>query len=192
MRFRNFVSLLILLTGFAFASLPAAAQGSDVIQMNVDGAEPVLGVEEENAAMNAAMAEARRTLPVFWSLFDTYPEKADAFSIKAGFETTTGTLEHIWLADLSHEGDRITGTLNNEPLYLPEGVKRGDVVTVYTRDVSDWTITGNGRKDYGGFTVRVFADLLGGEEGAALRASLKDQTLPPFADPAVVDALPEK
>jgi len=193
MRFRNLACLIFLAAGMACVPLAAQAQGNDpVTTLNADEDDPVLGVDGDNRKMNAASAEARRTLPVFWDLLDTYPEYEGAFRLKAAFVTTDDSWEHIWMGDLSHDGDRITGTLMNQPLYLADPFQQGDTVTVHTADVSDWTITGEGDRDYGGFTLRVFASLIGGEEGAAMRETLQDKVIPPYADRSVLAALPPR
>jgi len=193
MRFRTLAYLIILAASMACEPLAARAQDNGLVTtLNADEDDPVLGVGGDNRKMNAAAAEARRTLPVFWDLLDTYPEYAGAFRLKAAFATTDDSWEHIWMGDLSRDGDRITGTLMNRPLALIEPLQQGDTVMVHTADVSDWTIRGEGGRDYGGFTLRVFAGLLGSEEGEAIRATLQDKVIPPYADRNVLAALPPR
>ncbi|MEL6258702.1 MAG: DUF2314 domain-containing protein, partial [Pseudomonadota bacterium] len=137
-----------ILAAIVWATPLAWSQDSNLIER--DGESDVLIVDDTDAAMNDAMAAARETLPVFWDLFNANPDYQDAFNLKVGLPTTDGSLEHIWIDQLSYEGGSIKGVIANEPLELANGVQFGDVVEVTAAEVSDWTIWSEG-KQYGGF-----------------------------------------
>ena len=71
--------------------------------------------------------------------------------------------EHIWLDDISYDGDLFTGRLSNAPLHL-EDLKLGDKVSVATDDVSDWMIVDEDGRLTGGYTLRVLRNRMSPEE----------------------------
>ncbi len=115
--------------------------------------EDIVYVEPDDVEMNAAIAEARKTLPVFWRVYEGKAPDIDTYMLKIKLPMPDGTPEHIWLDLLTHNGDAVTGTLFNKPVNLPTR-KQGDVVTVPVADISDWTYRKGGMQ-YGHFTTRV-------------------------------------
>lgn len=149
--------------------LPALAQKP--------GPEGVIGYEATDARMNAAIDEARRTLPSFLEAFVVSPlDQRTAFSLKLGLPTSDGGVEHIWVSNLRLDGDSFVGELANEPIGLP-GMALGSQVTVDLDQVSDWSLLS---KDglYGGFTMRVMLADLPPQQRDALRAYLSVRPLP--------------
>ena len=175
----NSVRLLFLTAALGWAAAPALAD-QQAIEVEREGGN-LVSVSSDDAAMDLAVAEARRTLPIFWDLFDAYPDFSDAFGIKVGLPTTDGELEHIWVYDLGHNGETFSGKIANEPFKLAGGVQKDDPVDFTVSEVTDWTIWSEG-KQYGGYTVRVLADALNNETGRELRASLHDNPIPEFAE----------
>jgi uncharacterized protein YegJ (DUF2314 family) len=114
---------------------------------------PMQWRKNDDAEMNAAVAEARRTLPVFRRLFDEHPVDIDLFLIKAGFKTAHGGSEHVWLYDLAWKDGSVSGVLANEPEDVPN-MHAGDRVTASEDMISDWAYRKQG-KFYGQYTTRV-------------------------------------
>jgi uncharacterized protein YegJ (DUF2314 family) len=114
----------------------------------------VQSVESSDREMNAAIAQARETLPEFIAAFQSPSPTQTYFGIKVEFPFGDGTAyEHLWISQLSYEAGQFTGVVGNEPVYL-EGVKLGDTVIINNEDITDWMIIDNGRM-LGGFTVYV-------------------------------------
>ena len=131
----------------AVLSLPARAQ------------DPIISYDKDDAAMNAAIAEARATLPLFLArAFNDEGESWDEALLKVGFPTVDGgemDVEHIWVAPFAElEGGGFTGLLANEPMALGDlGV--GDQVDFTADMISDWHMTAPSGRFWGSFTSRV-------------------------------------
>lgn len=122
------------------ASAADAAQQKDAI----------LPVLPDDRAMNTAIQKARGSLPDFVRRLQNPQPLDKAFLIKGRFEWM-GQVEHIWVADLSLQGDRFHGVLANEPR-IPT-LKFKQSVTVPMDRVSDWMYLSNNRL-IGGYTLR--------------------------------------
>lgn len=112
----------------------------------------VVSVTDEDAEMNAAIAEAQRTLPDF--LKQLKSPKNKMFSLKVRMPTADGGAEHIWVSDVAYKSGKFSGLLDNEPVDLP-GKKRGDPVDFAEKDVTDWIIMDEKGNMSGGFTTAV-------------------------------------
>jgi len=114
----------------------------------------VVDVSRDDPEMNAAIQEAQNTLDVFIAALQAPKPSQTHFSIKAGFHYgDQGGAEHIWLSDISYDGNLFKGTIGNDVYYVPN-LKYGDPVTVLRDNISDWMIVENG-KMIGGYTIRV-------------------------------------
>jgi uncharacterized protein YegJ (DUF2314 family) len=140
--------------------------------------DDVVSFAAEDAEMNAAMDEARRTLPMFMAEFNAAPAHAQGnYSVKVGMTTRAGTLEHIWVANLRRENGRLRGALANEPYDL-EGLRLGDLVDIDESAISDWAIE-SARGQYGSFTTRVIVNHIDAATADQIRATLAPTPLPP-------------
>lgn len=117
--------------------------------------DPVVGVEDDDARMTAAMDKARETFPLFLKHWQSMP--SDATSVKIAVPTADDSLEHIWFAPVSIADNKITATCGNDPANVPD-LKYGDERTFELSDVSDWMIM-SGKTCYGGYTVRVLSEM---------------------------------
>jgi len=133
--------------------------------------------DENDAAMAAAIAEARRTYPQFLTALDIAPPLRQAdYMVKVALATPDGGEEHIWVDNLRVDGDRMFGTLANEPGNLP-GMRRGSPIEIDHALVSDWSIDGS-EGMYGNYTTRVMLPHMNEADAAALRESLTRTPLP--------------
>ncbi len=140
----------------------ALAQSSNETAALADTIEPV-AVEPTDPEMNAAIAEARRTLPEFLALLENPPAGAREFVIKFPL----GGWEHIWVRDLVVRGDTISGRLDNIP--IQEGYREGDRVNVPLSEVSDWAWRGADGVVRGHRTTRVLLPRLDPGDAASVR-----------------------
>jgi uncharacterized protein YegJ (DUF2314 family) len=129
---------------------------------------------EDQKAIDVASAQARASLPAFWTAFDAASSKQD-FTIKAGMTTKTGPAEHIWIQVSGRQGDEISGLLANEPFDIP-GLHLGSKVTIKAAQVSDWAYP-KGGKLYGHFTTRVLMPQMAADEQAQMKAALAATSL---------------
>lgn len=150
----NFNTLPSAIVSFAILATALLFGCDNSSERSVEQA-PVVGVNDDDERMNGAIAKAQETFPTFeqnWQRPDV-----DAVSIKIAMETDTDSLEHIWFQPLEINGDQIKARCANQPVHIP-GLKMGDIRTVDRSKVSDWMIMESG-KCYGGYTIRVLAEL---------------------------------
>jgi uncharacterized protein YegJ (DUF2314 family) len=123
------------------------------------GAEdPVFSFADSDPAMNAAIADARRTLPLFLSrAIGPDGESLDGALVKAALPTVNGAngLEHIWIMPFALRDDgSVTGLLANEPAELGD-LAYGDQVDFTQDQISDWSFSSPDGLLYGNYTSRV-------------------------------------
>jgi uncharacterized protein YegJ (DUF2314 family) len=117
-----------------------------------EGQSPVVLAHDDDEAVNAAMALARRNLPKFIARL-TDPAYAHCdFSVKVRM-SQGDIVEHIWMTDVRYDGALFHGMISNEPLDL-EGIEMGAQASATADEISDWVIW-EGEELRGGFTVRV-------------------------------------
>ncbi len=162
---------------FAFAlALGAIACDSPPVAER-SGSDPVVGYRDSDAAMNAAVAEARSHYPRFLTALRAEPaESSNVYKVKVGLPTPNGP-EHIWVGNLHFEDDELIGLLANEPMFLPD-MHLGSQVIVRDDQVSDWSILSANRL-YGSFTTRVMLPDLEREQAEELQRVLSPSPLPP-------------
>ncbi|MCX7900217.1 MAG: DUF2314 domain-containing protein [Methylocystis sp.] len=134
-----------------------------------EGAVEVAG---DDAAMKAAMAKARASLPTFWKSFEKPGPGEAAFNLKVALMAPSKKLEHIWVNSIRRLADgKFAGRIDNTPQELP-GVKAGDEVTFSEANISDWMFTRNG-KIVGNETIRPMLADMPKDEADAYRAMLE-------------------
>lgn len=131
------------LTASAVAAPPPPAERSDII-----------GFESDDAAMNAAIAEAKRTFPDFLAAWRSGQYDADDFV----FKYPLGGFEHIWVRFDRVEGDTLIGRLANVP--EQPGFRIGQAVRVPVADISDWAYRDTAGVIVGHRTTRVMLDMM--------------------------------
>jgi uncharacterized protein YegJ (DUF2314 family) len=114
--------------------------------------DPVTMVDADDPEMAAAEQQARDTLDQFIrALNDPRPAMSD-FAVKHEF-LQDGTSEHMWIAELSYQNGKFTGTLGNEP-QLIDNVEMGQPVTIDRSEVEDWVYF-DGEEMMGGYTAKL-------------------------------------
>lgn len=117
--------------------------------------EAFIEVAEDDELMNAAIAQARSSLPQFWSRFEARTPAYSDFMVKAAMTTVGGEgIEHIWVNLADRRAGKVTGRLANEPIHLGDKLRYGSEVEFPESIVSDWGYS-KGEVIYGHFTTRV-------------------------------------
>jgi len=141
--------------------------------------DQVIAVQAEDPEMNAAIEQARKSLPAFWARFDAPGSESSGFTLKVKLPTAHQSFEHIWVADLDRNGDTISGRIADEPQDIP-GRKLGDTISFSSSQVSDWGYVSNGLL-WGYFTTRVLVTRIPSEEAEPLLQILSPTPLEPEA-----------
>jgi uncharacterized protein YegJ (DUF2314 family) len=119
---------------------------------------PVVPIDGDDPEMIRAVDKARQRFPKFEAAFEK--KTGECFSIKAPI--TVGEItEFIWIEVTSIEGERIYGTLANEPHNLGT-LRLGSKVSVDRKDLNDWGYVDRDEKFHGGFTVEVITKRMKG------------------------------
>lgn len=138
------------------AATPLAAQ-------EAPEGDPVMTVRESDERMNAATAKARETSGQWLSVLADPPAGTANITFKFPLEG----YEHIWVGDVSRDGEYLAGALQNNP--HSEGWRLGDRVRVPIADISDWGYVDPVGRAHGFYTVRVMLDYMSPEDAAAVR-----------------------
>ncbi len=142
--------------------------------------DEVIVYSESDNSMNAAIAEARATFPLFMAQYYQESEDTgaflDAFSVKVEMPTSDGADEVIWVSPFIETETGFLGLLNNEPNDLP-GLSYGSEVTFDMAQIADWSYQ-RGGKAFGNYTTRVMLPDLGPDVAQQVRDYLSATPLP--------------
>jgi uncharacterized protein YegJ (DUF2314 family) len=165
------LALLLLSSLFVMASArseDAAADREAETVTERPGEPEVRNFRGDDPEMNAAMREARATLPEFEKRLKQPPPTQEYISLKGRFEED-GHVEHMWLEDVQITPQGYRGKLGNRPVYI-QSIGEGSEVEVTRAKVSDWMAIDAG-KLVGGYTVRVQRARMSDAERAQFDAS---------------------
>lgn len=110
---------------------------------------PFVQVPDNDPAMLQAVREAKTHWPRFAAAFENRVGSNHAVKAPVSSE---GNTEFIWIEVTAIEGERIYGTLGNEPVQLP-GLALGSRVSVSVADVQDWCYIGAKGERHGGYSI---------------------------------------
>lgn len=121
--------------------------------------QPIFFAETGDPAMNQAFQRAQDTFGYFWrELSWEYRRIVPGLEIacvKVAFSQQVKKepiVEHMWINEVSFDGETIKGVLLNDPNRLTN-VSRGQGVEIPLAQVSDWLFA-RGGKTFGGFTIQ--------------------------------------
>jgi len=134
--------------------------------------EHAIVVPKDDPAMQAAIAEAKRTLPEFWAVVDKTPEGVSGLAVKIEV-TDQGKTEYFWLSPLAHEEGKLMGTVNNHPNAV-QSVELGKRIEVPRDKICDWLYVREG-KIHGNFTIRPLLARMPREEAEKIRKRLASE-----------------
>lgn len=145
--------------GFLIAAAAFAMQAGSAAAAPPPPADrpDIIGVEAADAAMNAAIAEAKRTFPDFLAALRSGRFDRDSFV----FKYPLGGFEHIWVRLDRIEGDTLVGRLANIPEQPDFQV--GQQVRVRVADISDWAYRDQRGVMIGHRTTRVLLSMMDDE-----------------------------
>lgn len=137
-------------------------------EMVQNGTEPVCClVHIDDYEMHKAVRTARKTVPTFIDALKHPTDTQRDFVVKKPF-IHKGTLEHLWLSDVTYHGTHFHGRVNNKPDHIPD-VKMGDRVSVNVNEITDWAFVDNDNL-VGGYTMRVLHKDLSPEQKKAFES----------------------
>ncbi|MCW3847218.1 DUF2314 domain-containing protein [Sphingomonas sp. LB-2] len=157
--------LALTLAALAALLAPATAQA----QKNgkaPNGEERVIYVAESDPAMNAAIAEGRRTLPDFFRHLANPAPGEHGFLIKFDLLPEPGGAEFIWAEVISHSSGVTIARLANIP--VDPRFKLGEKVNVSDADIVDWGYYSGGVMQ-GNFTTRAMLPRYSRDEAEQVR-----------------------
>jgi uncharacterized protein YegJ (DUF2314 family) len=131
--------------------------------------DTVIAYSTADAAMNAAKAQGRKTLPRFEKMWADHAP--GTFSVKIPL-TQNGQTEHIWMQIDGFADNLVIGRLANEPVNGTK-YKMGQDMTAQKSDIEDWMVR-DGDSIWGAYTARVMLASMPKDEAAALQAMLRD------------------
>ncbi len=126
-----------------------------------DGQPDVHMVSIDDPEMNSAMEQARASVTTFITSLQNPGQNQTHFSVKAKVVDGDQT-EHIWLYDVSYDGNQFLGKIGNNPLNV-KNVSLGDEIALLPSEISDWLIVED-QKLVGGYTLRVLRNRLSEDE----------------------------
>ena len=122
-------------------------------------------VAQGDQRIAAAVREARRTLPIFWSVLGRKDPANSRFNIKVGFPTDDGIgREVLWIAVDDFKNGEVFGRLASTPRGIAK-LKEAMPIRIPAERVEDWTYT-RGGKAYGHYTMRAMMGLASPEQRA--------------------------
>jgi uncharacterized protein YegJ (DUF2314 family) len=110
---------------------------------------PLIEVKDDDPLMIKAVKTARESWPKFVDAFES--QAGENFSIKAPV-SRGGNTEFIWITVTTIEGDRVYGTLANDPANLGS-LKFGSKVSVQSSELNDWGYIDPKGTFIGGYTI---------------------------------------
>ena len=134
-----------------------------------EGEPAVHMISSDDPEMNSAIEQARASVTTFITSLQNPGQNQTYFSVKARIVDGEYS-EHIWLYDVSYDGNQFSGKIGNNPLNV-KNVSLGDKLTLDPSEISDWMIIEN-NKLVGGYTLRVLRNRLSEEERKKFDESL--------------------
>ena len=123
-------------------------------------------VKDDDAKMNAAIAEARKTVDEFINALKAKDPKAKHFAVKAPL-VDGDQVEHVWLVNLKVSGDKLSGVIGNK-LQIVKNYKMGQAVTLGKKEITDWMYVKDGVVQ-GNVTLKAMFHTMDPEEVKALK-----------------------
>lgn len=169
MVYRLFAALFLAFTLGQISAVQPALAGDEITQFSPD-----------DPKMNAAIGEARKTLPSFLGYAFASGNTAPAnTSLKVAFPTQNDGHEIIWVDSLQRSGaNAFKGKLANAPNWLP-GKKRGSPVRFTADQIRDWNLADPATgKLFGNYTTRVMLPHLPADQRQQIKSILTSKPLP--------------
>ncbi len=144
----KFIGFLVMVL-FIIGCKDSVKQGGTVVER--EGNSSIHMVESEDKEMKKAIAEARASVSTFIANLQNPKPDQTYFSVKKMF-TDGPYKEHIWLTEVTYDGQYFLGVVANEPVDV-RNIGYGDDVSVSPTEISDWMFVEK-NKLKGGYTIR--------------------------------------
>ena len=132
------------------------------ISKDENNGDAAYSVTNEDEEMNKAVLEAQKTYNDFLTALKKPDSLMDDFSVKMRFDYGDNNGEHMWLAGLYFENEKLFGVLSSDPIEV-KTVKSGDTLEIVRNKISDWMYLRN-NKLVGGYTIRVLYNKMSEKE----------------------------
>jgi uncharacterized protein YegJ (DUF2314 family) len=143
--------------------------------------DPVMSFSADDPTMNAAIATARKSLPLFLdTTLDADGFRSDAGHLKVSFPVDHADMdtEITWVGPFRRlSDDDFVGLLANEPVAMP-GLHVGDAVSFRYDSIVDWNLESGDGRYWGDYTTRVVVGRLPASEAAASKGRFLDPPVP--------------
>lgn len=123
----------------------------------------------DDPKMLVAVEKARTTVETIVSALKAPKPTQASFQVKKAFEDG-GMTEHIWLSDVTLDGDQFSGSIGNDPQHV-KNVKFGQKATVAKSEISDWMFIDDGKLS-GGFSILAMRENMTPAERSSFDKSL--------------------
>ncbi len=124
------------------AAVSSEPDKSEIIKAPKSVDQPAV-VSSKDPEMNAAIKKARASLDGFWAKLANPAAGETDFSLKVAIKDGK-KVEHFWVIGVKRDGDKISGTINNEP-ELVKSVTFGEHYEFTEEVISDWLYRRNGK-----------------------------------------------
>lgn len=128
--------------------------------------DEVTRVKENDPKMEAAIAEARKTVDALLKVMSSKDEAIKSISIKVPLEDGD-EVEHVWLGNVEFKAGNFIGNIAND-LKVVKNFKMGQSVTYGKDEITDWMYI----KDdvvYGNVTLKAMFHVMDPEEVKVLK-----------------------
>jgi uncharacterized protein YegJ (DUF2314 family) len=120
--------------------------------------QDILMVADANKKMDAAILQARQTLPQFIAALQSPSPTQSRFIIKLPVSDGRET-EHMWMSNVTYDGTEFVGILMDDP-HNVRGYQMRQTVRVTPDKITDWAYGDNGEM-IGGYTQIVLQEMYG-------------------------------
>lgn len=153
----------------AILMMPAPAHAATLVE-RARKDEPA-AMPDDDPAMRKAFDAARAGLDGFLAKLASPPAGSSGFAVKVGIRSGSD-LEYVWIGNLSVDGERLSGRLDNEPRKV-KTLKAGDAHAFKKADIVDWLYVDRPRRRmHGNYTACALMTREPPKEAAALRKQL--------------------
>ncbi len=152
-----------------FLVLPVFAEG-----------DPTWNFDETDPEMNAAITEAKQTLPLFLknAMSDWHLPRNALVKVSFPVETPAMDNEIIWVGDARQTGpESFIGYLANTPKHIP-GASQGSEVRFSIDQIEDWSWSDASGRLYGNYSARAMLPYVDLATRRSLEGALSPNPIP--------------
>jgi uncharacterized protein YegJ (DUF2314 family) len=137
--------------------------------MPAPGAQPTPTLSGTDVELEAAIQQARDSLPIFIQMLATPHTDRTLVAVKVRFSPPGDSPQDIWVDEVTYSDGVFRGSIGDDIPALR--LEFGQKVNVDTEDILDWMIVEDG-KLIGGYTIRLAVQRMSPEERERFLQSL--------------------